>query len=97
MLAVDDYLYDGESVCIGRKGTINKPMFLTGKFWTVDTLFYTQSFKGCLPKFVFSIFQNIDWLKHNEAGGVPSFSKLNIEKIEVAVPSPTNNKKSPSA
>jgi len=32
MLAVDDYLYDGESVCIGRKGTINKPMFLTGKF-----------------------------------------------------------------
>ena len=39
MLSVDDYLYDGESVCIGRKGTIDKPVFLTGKFWTVDTLF----------------------------------------------------------
>lgn len=33
MLSVNDYLYDGESVCIGRKGTINKPIFLTGKFW----------------------------------------------------------------
>ena len=42
MLSVDDYLYDGESACIGRKGTIDKPFFLTGKFWTVDTLFYTQ-------------------------------------------------------
>ena len=41
MLSVNDYLYDGESVGIGRKGTIDKPIFLTGKFWTVDTLFYT--------------------------------------------------------
>lgn len=86
MLSVDDYLYDGESVCIGRKGTINNPMFLTGKFWTVDTLFYTHSFVDCLPKFIFSIFQNINWLEHNEAGGVPSLSKTNIAKIEVAVP-----------
>jgi type I restriction enzyme S subunit len=87
MRSVDDYLYDGESVCIGRKGTINNPMFLTGKFWTVDTLFYTHSFNQCLPKFIFSIFQGIDWLKHNEAGGVPSLSKTIIEKIETAIPS----------
>jgi type I restriction enzyme, S subunit len=86
MLSVDDFLYDGESVCIGRKGTINNPMFLTGKFWTVDTLFYTHSFQQCLPKFILSIFQNIDWLKHNEAGGVPSLSKTIIEKIQTAVP-----------
>jgi type I restriction enzyme, S subunit len=86
MRSVDEYLYDGESVCIGRKGTINNPMFLTGKFWTVDTLFYTHSFNQCLPKFIFAIFQNIDWLKHNEAGGVPSLSKTIIEKIEVAIP-----------
>ena len=86
MLSVDDYLYDGESACIGRKGTINNPIFLTGKFWTVDTLFYTHSFKECLPRFVFLHFQRIDWLKHNEAGGVPSLSKSSIEKIEVAVP-----------
>ena len=87
MLSVDSFLYDGESVCIGRKGTINNPMYLTGKFWTVDTLFFTHSFKECLPKFIFSIFQNVDWLKHNEAGGVPSLSKTNIEKILTAVPS----------
>jgi type I restriction enzyme S subunit len=86
MLSVNDYLYDGESVCIGRKGTINNPIFLTGKFWTVDTLFYTHSFKDCLPKYIYLIFQNINWLSHNEAGGVPSLSKANIGKIEVSVP-----------
>jgi type I restriction enzyme S subunit len=93
MLSVNDYLYDGESVCIGRKGTINNPIFLTGKFWTVDTLFYTHSFKACSPKFIYLIFQNINWLNHNEAGGVPSLSKANISKIEVAVPEPDEQQK----
>lgn len=93
MLSVNDYLYDGESVCIGRKGTINNPMLLAGKFWTVDTLFYTHSFNDCLPRFIYSIFQNIDWLKHNEAGGVPSLSKTNIKKIKVAVPKPKEQQK----
>ncbi len=86
MLSVNEYLYDGESVCIGRKGTIDKPMFLSGKFWTVDTLFYTHSFKKCLPKYIFYVFENIDWRNHNEAGGVPSLSKTNIYKIVVLVP-----------
>ena len=86
MLSVNDWLHDGESVCIGRKGTIDRPMFITGKFWTVDTLFYTHSFIDCLPKFIYAIFQQINWANHNEAGGVPSLSKTNIGKIKVAVP-----------
>ena len=46
MTYVDDYIYDGNTVCIGRKGTIDKPMYLKGKFWNVDTLFYTKEFKN---------------------------------------------------
>lgn len=93
MFSVNDYLYEGESVCIGRKGTIDKPMFLSGKFWTVDTLFYTHSFKDCSPKFIYWVFQNIDWLKHNEAGGIPSLSKTIIDKIEVFIPKPEEQQK----
>ena len=87
MLSVNDYLYDGESVGIGRKGTIDKPIFLTGKFWTVDTLFYTHSFKNSVPKFIYSIFQRINWKLYNEASGVPSLSKSTIEKIKIFIPS----------
>ena len=85
--SVDDFLYDGESVFIGRKGTINKPLYYNGKFWTVDTLFYTYSFTNVLPKFVYCLFQTINWLKYNEASGVPSLSKTTIEKIKVCIPS----------
>ena len=83
---VNESLYDGESVCIGRKGTINKPLYLSGKFWTVDTLFYTHSFNGILPRFCYHLFCTIDWLTYNEASGVPSLSKAAIEKIIVSIP-----------
>ena len=87
MTSVDDYLYDGETVCLGRKGTIDKPMYHNGKIWTVDTLFYTHSFQSCLPKFIFHLFRTINWLEYNEASGVPSLSKTTIEKIKVHIPS----------
>jgi len=87
MTYVDDYLYDGESVGIGRKGTIDKPRFLKNKFWTVDTLFYTYSFINTMPMFIYLTFQNINWKKYNEASGVPSLSKTTIEKIKIQLPS----------
>ncbi|PRZ23433.1 restriction endonuclease subunit S [Flavobacterium granuli] len=85
MTSVNEYLYDGESVCIGRKGTINKPSYVNGKFWTVDTLFFTHSFQKVVPKFVYYVFEKVNWLKYNEASGVPSLSKSTIEQIEINI------------
>jgi len=93
MCSVNDYLYDGESACIGRKGTINNPILLSGKFWTVDTLFYTYNYVNTTAYFIYLLFQNIDWMKHNEAGGVPSLSKNIIKKIKVFIPSLTEQQK----
>lgn len=83
---VNDFLYNGESVGIGRKGTIDKPVFISGKFWTVDTLFYTYDFKDVLPDFIYRVFLMINWKKHNEASGVPSLSKSTIQKLKILIP-----------
>lgn len=86
MTHVDDFLYEGESVGIGRKGTIDKPVYLNGKFWTVDTLFFTHSFKNCLSRFIFYQFCQIPWKEHNEASGVPSLNKNTLENIKIPLP-----------
>lgn len=86
MLSVSEALYSGESVLIGRKGTIDKPFYYDGDFWTVDTLFYTYGFNGITPKFTDAIFKKINWKKYNEASGVPSLSKTTIEKIKINIP-----------
>lgn len=83
----NEFLYDKPSVLIGRKGTIDKPQFMQTPFWTVDTLFYTEIFKGYDAKFIYYIFNLIDWYSYNEASGVPSLNAKTIEKIEKGFPS----------
>lgn len=86
MTSVNGFLYEGETVCIGRKGTIDKPQYHSGKIWTVDTLFYTYDFKSLNPKYLFYKFCLIDWLSMNEASGVPSLTAKNIEDIQITIP-----------
>jgi type I restriction enzyme S subunit len=82
----NQFLYDRESVLIGRKGTIDKPRYMDIPFWTVDTLFYTEIFKGVSPKCLFYKFLQIDWYSYNEASGVPSLNAKTIENIEISLP-----------
>ena len=81
-----EYLYDKPSVLIGRKGTIDKPRYQDTPFWTVDTLFYSEIGTSCSAKFIFYKFCLIDWIKNNEASGVPSQNAKTIEKIQISLP-----------
>ena len=94
MLSVNKALSDDkDAIGIGRKGTIDKPYILRAPFWTVDTLFY------CIPKenydldFTSCLFQNVDWKKKDESTGVPSLSKVIINNVEIATPTPNEQKK----
>jgi type I restriction enzyme, S subunit len=82
----NDYIYDKPSVLIGRKGTIDSPQYMDTPFWTIDTLFYTHISDYTHPRFVFYRFNTIDWLRYNEASGVPSLNASTIENIEVLCP-----------
>lgn len=84
----DSYLWDKPSVLIGRKGTIDRPQFVETPFWTVDTLFYTDIHTTNDARFIFYVFQRIDWQSYNEASGVPSLNAKTIENIDVCVPGP---------
>lgn len=80
-------IYDKESVLIGRKGTIDRPMYMSTPFWTVDTLFYSQVYEKYVAKFIYYKFQCINWKKYSEASGVPSLSASTIENIKYNIPS----------
>lgn len=79
-------IYSKESVLIGRKGTIDKPVYMDIPFWTVDTLFYSEVNEDYNAKFLYYKFLLIDWYAHNEASGVPSLNARTIEKIEISLP-----------
>lgn len=82
----DMFLYDKESVLIGRKGTINRPLYMNTPFWTIDTLFYTVLSDEVYAKFIYYLFCSINWDLYNEASGVPSLSAKIISNIVVKIP-----------
>ncbi|MBE5066406.1 restriction endonuclease subunit S [Ligilactobacillus salivarius] len=86
MLSVNDKLSDADAVGIGRKGTIDKPLYLRAPFWTVDTLFYCTSKENSDVKFIYLLFQIINWKRYDESTGVPSLSKNTISSIKTYVP-----------
>jgi type I restriction enzyme S subunit len=82
----DDYLFDGISIVLGRKGTINNPYYVEDKGWVIDTAFYLQDFRGVYPRWLFYLLTAIDLNFYNEATGVPSLSRETFYRIPFKQP-----------
>lgn len=81
-----DYLFDGESVLFGRKGTIDKPLLVSGKFWTVDTMFYSEVFNNAKPDYIYhqALLFPFDKLSTNTA--LPSMTQEDLLELGFAIP-----------
>lgn len=83
----NDYLCDEDTVVIGRKGNINKPIYVAEKFWNVDTAFGLNAKKDRLhPKYLFYFCVNFDFEKLNTTVTIPSLTKSNLHNIEMPLP-----------
>jgi type I restriction enzyme S subunit len=80
------YLYEGESIILGRKGTIDRIHFATGRFWAIDTAYFLSRFADALPKWLYYFLSRVDLRALNEATGVPSLSRDRLYKIVVEKP-----------
>ncbi len=80
----NNYLYDKPSVLIGRKGTINNPIYVDNPFWTVDTLFYTIIDNSkVIPRWFYYYLCTIDLNKFNEGTTIPSLTTKTLYELEV--------------
>lgn len=70
-----DFLYDGESVLLGRKGTIDKPLYVVGKFWTVDTMYWSKILPGTYGKFAYYVALTIPFDYYSTNTALPSMTK----------------------
>ena len=83
----DNYLFEGDSVLIPRKGSLNNLQFITGKFWTVDTLFWTKiDVEKVIPKYLFYVLKRFDFAQMNVGSAVPSLTTALLNELEVEIP-----------
>lgn len=65
MRSVDRFLYSGESVLIPRKGSLNNVMYVSKKFWTVDTMFYAVPKSPNVAKYAYQFIKRLDLASMN--------------------------------
>lgn len=88
-----DYMYDGDVVLLGRKGTIDKPLFYSGKFWTVDTMFYSTALNGNNIKFMYYSSLLIPFSYYSTATALPSMTQSDLNNHVLCLPSISEQQK----
>lgn len=83
----DNFLCPQGTTIIGRKGSINNPIYVDEPFWNVDTAF------GLVPnneilnnKYLFYFCLKYDFMKHNKAVTIPSLTKSDLLNIPISLP-----------
>lgn len=90
----DDFICPENTVIVGRKGNINKPIFVSEKFWNVDTAFgLVANTQKLLPKYLYYFCENYDFEKLNTTVTIPSLTKSNLLKIHISMPNLETQKK----
>ena len=86
MRFVNSWLYNGESVLIPRKGTLDNIMYVCEKFWTVDTMFFSAPKMDYVMKYVYNYIKRFDFSKMNEGTSVPSNTAARLNKMQILIP-----------
>lgn len=83
----NDFICNENTVIIGRKGSINNPIYVKEKFWNVDTAFGLEVNREYLASrylYYFCIKYNFE--KLNTTVTIPSLTKANLLNIKISLP-----------
>ena len=83
----DNYICEADTVVIGRKGSINNPIYVGEPFWNVDTAFGLEANQEVLlPRYLYYFCKYFDFERLNKAVTIPSLTKTDLLKINIDVP-----------
>lgn len=82
----DEYICDENTTIVGRKGNINSPLFVTTKFWNVDTAFGLCVNNKYDSKLLYYFCLGFNFKKLDKSTTIPSLAKTDIQSIDIQVP-----------
>ena len=87
MRRVNQSIYDGPSIMIPRKGSLNNVLYSDTPFWTVDTMFWSIINDNIVnPLFLYYSLCKKDFASLNVGSAVPSLTVPILNDIDVNVP-----------
>jgi len=80
------FLCERNTTIIGRKGTIDRPLYIQTRFWNVDTAFGLLAGPNLHKKYLYYFCLGYDFQKHDKGTTLPSLVKKDLVLIEIPVP-----------
>lgn len=80
------FLYDKESVLLGRKGTIDKPLYINYPFWTVDTMYYTEIKEFKSVKYFYYLCTSLPFDFYQYGTALPSMTQQTLNDVLLPLP-----------
>lgn len=80
------YMHSGESVLLGRKGTIDRPLYVNEAFWTVDTMFWTRFRPGVHVKFIYYWATTLPFNLFKTSTALPSMTGTDLKNMPILLP-----------
>ena len=81
------YLCEAGTTIVGRKGTINNPIFVNEPFWNVDTAFGISPGDELHPKYLYYFCCSFNFKELDKSTTIPSLAKRDLLQIQMPVPS----------
>lgn len=88
-----EYRCPAQTILIGRKGTLNKPILVQTPCWNIDTAYGLVPREIIASRFLFYFCLNTDFTTLDPSSGRPSTKATSIAKIPVPVPSLSEQKR----
>jgi len=74
-------LFKGPGIVVGRKGTLNNPIYVNEDFWVVDTAYAVLPKDNVHPRWLFYTLRTARLEELNEATGVPSLNRDRLYQV----------------
>ena len=82
----NNFLCNAGTTIIGRKGTINSPIYVNEKFWNIDTAFGLYPNEGVDSKYFYYYCKKFDFTKIQSGAAIPSLTRKDILKQKFIIP-----------
>lgn len=87
------YKVKGPGVVTGRSGTIGRVCYIEDNFWPHNTTLWVTDFKDNHSKFIYYLFETINWSSYNSGSGVPTLNRNDVHGLLLACPPNEEQKK----
>lgn len=88
MTYIDTFLYDGESILLPRKGSLDNICYVNGKFWTVDTMYWSiVNTDKVYAKYLYCYLSLLDLSCRDSGSTLPSMTFDSYYSLPIKLPS----------